>query len=106
MTAFAIIFGVLLFVVGAAKLAGARPLVEQFDEFGLRRREMLAVGAVEVAGAVGLQSQTLDIWAAAGAVALMIGALYQHGRVGHPWRSMVPAAVVLVASAVFVAFAV
>lgn len=106
MTVFAIVLGAIYFIVGAAKLAGVKPLADQFDEFGLGRTGMRAVGAAEVAAAVGLQVDGLDVFAAAGMAALMIGALDHHRRVGHPLRSMGPSAVVLAASLVFVALAI
>jgi len=102
MTVFAIILGVFYFIVGAAKLAGAKPLAQQFDEFGLGQNAMRAVGAAEVAAAVGVQIDRLDVFAAGGMVLMMGGALFHHGRVKHPTKSMAPAFIVLVASAVFV----
>ena len=106
MTAFAIILGAFYFIVGAAKLAGAKPMAEQFDEFGLGLKGMRAVGAAEVAAAIGLQIDRLDVFAASGMVAMTIGAIYNHRRVGHAPKSMGPAAVVLMASAAFVVLAV
>lgn len=106
MTVFAIVLGAVYLIVGVAKLAGAKPIAEQFDEFGLGGAAMRAVGLAEVAAAVGLQLDGLDVFAAVGMVAMMIGAFYHHRRVGHPFQSMVPSAVVLVASVVFVVSAV
>lgn len=106
MTAFSIVLGAIYLIVGAAKLAGAKPLAEQFDEFGLGLSAMRVVGAAEVAAAIGLQVDGLDVFAAAGMVAMLIGAIYQHRRVSHPPRSMVPAAVILVASAAYVVLAI
>jgi len=102
MTVFAILLGAFCFIVGAAKLAGAKPLADQFDEFGLGGTGMRAVGVLEVAAGVGLQIDRLDTWAAAGMVAMVLGALYHHRRVHHPPQAMGPALVVLAASAVFV----
>ena len=102
MTVFAIILGVVYFLVGAAKLAGAKPMAEQFEEFGLGQIMMRAVGLAEVAAAVGLQIDGLDAFAAGGMVAMMVGALYFHRRIDHPVQSLVPGAVVLVASVAFV----
>ncbi len=106
MTAFSIVLGAIYFVVGAAKLAGAKPQAEQFDEFGLGNNAMRAVGAAEVAAAVGLQIDGLDVFAAAGMMAMMIGAIVHHRRAGHPIQAMVPSVVVLVISGEFVALAV
>ena len=46
MTAFAIILAAFYFIVGAAKLAGAKPLAEQFDEFGVCMKGMRAVASL------------------------------------------------------------
>ncbi len=106
MTAFSIVLGLIYFVVGAAKLAGAKPLAEQFDEFGLSNNAMRAVGAAEVAAAIGLQIDGLDVFAAAGMMAMMVGAIVHHRRAGHPIQAMMPSVVVLVASGVFVALSI
>ncbi len=101
MTVFAIALGIVYLIVGAAKLAGAKPMAEQFDEFGLGNAGMRTVGLLEVAAAVGLQFEPLAPWAATGMVAMMVGAIYHHRRVDHPTTSFLPAVVVLVASALF-----
>ncbi len=106
MTLFAIILGLLYLVAGVAKLAGAKPMAEQFDEFGLGPTTMRAVGAAEVAAAVGLQIASLRVFAAAGMIAMMLGALYHHRRADHPAQASGPAVIVLVASAIFVVLAI
>ena len=103
MTIFAIVLGVFYFIVGAAKLAGAKPLAEQFDEFGLGQNVMRAVGAAEVAAAVGLQIDRVDVLAAGGMILMMLGALFNPRSVNHPPTAMGPALVVLVGSAAFLA---
>lgn len=102
MTVFAILLGTFYFIVGAAKLAGAKPLADQFDEFGLGTTGMRAVGVLEVAAGIGLQIDRLDTWAAAGMVAMVLGAIYNHRQVNHPPQAMAPALMVLVGSTVFV----
>lgn len=106
MTIFAIVLGIVYLMVGGAKLAGVKRLADQFDEFGLGRKGMLAVGALEVAAAVGLQVDTLNTFAAAGMVVTMIGAIFFHNQVGHAKDQSIPATVVLIASLVFVALSV
>ena len=103
MTIFAIVLGIFYFIVGAAKLAGAKPLAEQFDEFGLGHNAMRAVGGAEVAAAIGLQIDRLDVFAAGGMILMMIGAVLHHRRVNHPPQAMGPALIVLAGSAVFLA---
>lgn len=103
MTGFAIVLGLVYFAVGAAKLAGAKRLADQFDEFGLGNAGMRLVGATEVAAAVGLQINKLDIFAAAGMVLAMVGAIYFHAKVKHAKDQSVPAFAVLGASIVFIA---
>ena len=106
MTVFAIVLGAIYFIAGAAKLAGMKPLADQFGEFGLGSNGMRAVGAAEVAAAIGLQVDGLDVFAASGMAAMMIGALYHHRRAGHEPQAMVPSLAILAASSVFVALTV
>ncbi|MEM8708399.1 MAG: DoxX family protein [Actinomycetota bacterium] len=106
MIVFQVVLGVVYAIVGIAKLAGAKPLAEQFEEFGLGLTVMRIVGALEVAAAVGLFIDGLDTLAAVGMVAMMIGALGYHRRVGHAAADSTPAIVVLVASLVYAALSV
>lgn len=103
MTVFAIILAVIYLMAGVAKLAGAKPMAEQFAEFDLSLSAMRVVGALEVAAAVGLFIDSLETWAAEGMVLMMVGAIYYHRRAGHPVQQSIPAAVVLVLSAVYIA---
>lgn len=101
MTIFAIALGLSCFVAGISKLAGATDMRAYFDEFGLGRQGMLAVGALEIAAAVGLQIDALQVWAALGMVLLMIGALVAHKRANHTQDKLAPAGITLVAFVVF-----
>ena len=85
-------------LAGVAKLLGAKPIAEQFEEFGLSSWMMRAVGVLEVAGAVGLFTEPLAFWAALGLVLLMIGAVGNHLKVKHPISKSVPAGVLLILS--------
>jgi hypothetical protein len=100
-TLFAVLLGIVYLAVGTAKLVGVKPIAVQFDEFGLGRTGMRAVGALEVAAAIGLQIDGLDVFAAGGMVLTMLGALYQHRKSDHRVADMAPALVVLVGSALF-----
>jgi len=106
MTIFAIILAVVYFATGVPKLINAKPVVEQFEEFGLNRNIRYGVGVAEVAAAIGLFIDALDALAAIGMVLMMIGAIYFHRRAGHQLQDSVPAVVVLIASAVFVALSI
>ncbi len=103
MIVFAIILAVIYSMAGLAKLAGAKPMAEQFAEFGLDLRMMRVVGALEVAAAIGLFIESLETWAAEGMVLMMVGAIYYHRRAGHAVQQSIPAAVVLILSAVYIA---
>lgn len=102
MMIFAIILAVVYAASGVPKLINAKPIVEQFEEFGLNRNIRYGVGAAEVAAAVGLFISGLDTLAAIGMVLMMIGAIYFHRRAGHQAQDSVPAVVVLIVSAVYV----
>ncbi len=86
---------VLVGVAGIAKLAGAKPLADQFQEFGLPKSMMLVVGSLEVAAAIGLSVRTLTFYAASGLAVLMLGAIGNHVKVKHPFSQMVPSVLVL-----------
>ena len=101
MTIFAIILTVVYFASGVPKLINAKPVVEQFEEFGLNRNTRYAVGIAEVAAAVGLFIDGLDTLAAIGMVLMMIGAIFFHRRAGHAVQDSIPAAVVLIASVAY-----
>ncbi len=83
-------------IAGAAKLLRAKPLVAQFQEFGLPRWSILAVGALEVLGAAALFFNATRFWAALGLIALMLGAIANHLKVRHPISKVVPALLLLI----------
>ena len=65
----------LVFVgAGASKLAGSEVMVSMFDLIGAGQWLRYVVGALEVAGAVGVLVPRLNALAAAGLALLMIGA--------------------------------
>lgn len=59
---------------GASKLAGEAAMVEMFDDIGAGQWLRLVVGALEVAGAVGVLVPRVALPAAAGLTLLMVGA--------------------------------
>lgn len=87
---------VVFLFAGGAKLAGAKPLAEQFREFGQPRWAMPLVGLLEIAGAVGLWVNPLVPWASSGLAALMAGAVVNHLKVRHPLSKLMPSLVLLV----------
>ncbi len=73
-------------------------MVLEFERYGLARLRML-VGALEVAGALGLLAgfllPALDVWAGGGLCLMMLAGIATRVRIGDPWTAMVPAAVLL-----------
>jgi len=59
---------------GASKLAGSPAMVDMFSDVGAGQWLRYVVGALEVAGAVGLLVPRLTVAAACGLAALMVGA--------------------------------
>jgi putative oxidoreductase len=84
---------------GLAKLAGAPELVELFASIGAGQWLRYVVGALEVAGAVGLLVPRLSRLAALGLAALMLGATVTNLFVIHerPW---LPVGLLLVAAVI------
>ena len=77
--------------VGSAKLFRAKPLNDQFIEFGLPGYPILVVGGLEVLGGILLLFPNLTIFSAIGLIILLIGALANHIKFKHPFKSMLPA---------------
>lgn len=103
-TALQILLGVVFLGAGASKLAGARMQVETFDRLHLPQWFRPIVGIVEVIGALGIAVGVGVHWVAAVAaiwlVAIMLGALTAHIRIGDAARNVVPPAVLLCVAAI------
>ncbi|MEE9369541.1 MAG: DoxX family protein [Pontiella sp.] len=84
------------FAAGIAKLAKAKPLVEQFHDFRLPPEIMYFIGVVEILGAIAIWFDALTVWALSGLACLMLGALKRHAVARHPPRSLLPAALLFV----------
>ena len=69
---------ILFALAGSAKLLSAKPMHEQFKEFGFPKYFMIVVGALEVIGAIGLQIKNLSIYAAIG----LLLVVYSMGYLG------------------------
>lgn len=78
-------------LAGGAKVFKAKPMVEQFKEFGLPNFAVVMVGALEVLGAIGLWLPVLTGFAAIGLFLLMIGAVANHLKVRHAFKMCAPA---------------
>ena len=106
----AVIVALAFFAAGAAKLAGAKQMVDNLDEhLGLSSNMRLLIGGLEVVAAVaivlGLVTSIfsgLGIAAAIGLVLLMIGAIIFHVRAGDSAQGWGPPAVLGVLSAILV----
>ncbi|NOQ71494.1 MAG: DoxX family membrane protein [Crocinitomix sp.] len=93
MLVFKIIMAVAFVFVGGAKLLRAKPLKDQFEEFGLHKHLILLVGGLEVLGGVGILFPMLTVYAAAGLLFLLFGAVANHAKVKHPAKAFLPAIV-------------
>jgi uncharacterized membrane protein YphA (DoxX/SURF4 family) len=82
-------------VTGSSKLADVAPSPENFARWGYSMTFMHVIGAVEIAGAVGLLLPRLSPFAALGLIATMIGAARTGIVYGEPFHIVVP--VVLIA---------
>lgn len=87
----------------------AASLAEEFQAYGLPKLAFYVVGALKIGAAIVLIAGLwfdLPVRLAAGVVvALMLGALAMHAKVGDPAKRSVPAALMLVMSAAIVALA-
>lgn len=71
-----ILLALMFFGGGASKLGGAPEMVEMFTAIGVGQWLRYVVGALEIAGAIGLLIPRLSRLAALGLVALMVGATF------------------------------
>ena len=79
--------------MGGAKIFRAKPLKDQFHEFGLTTKHLVLVGVVEVLGGIAIQIPLLSTYAAIGLLLTLFGAMYNHWKVKHPINAYVPAIV-------------
>jgi len=88
---------------GGLKLAGAKQSLQMRDQLHVGAQLWLVVGALEVAGAVGLAAgfvvPVLGIAAAVGLALLMLGGIVAHAR-AQDLRNAAPAALLLVLAVV------
>lgn len=87
--------------VGAAKLFQAKPLKDQFVEFGLTPKYLFVVGALEVSGGICLFFPATQFPAAIGLFVLLLGAISSHLKAKHPFSSFVPALILGIGLIIF-----
>ena len=75
---------------GGAKVFKAKPMVEQFREFGLPVLAVVVVGVLEVLGAIALWLPGLTVFAAVGLFLIMLGAVANHLKVKHAFKMYAP----------------
>lgn len=75
---------------GIAKLARAKPLVQQFHDFHLPLEIMYFIGVLEILGAIVLWFEVLTVWAFSALACLMAGAVKSHIVAKHGFSSMLP----------------
>ena len=73
---------------GLGKLFGAASMVHNFEVYGYPQWLRIAVGYVEVFGAIGLLAPSFASVAAASLGAVLLGAGYTHLRLGHDDREL------------------
>jgi hypothetical protein len=87
----------------------AQNMTEEFAEYGLPAWFMKLVGAMKLTFAallvIGIWVQGVTVYAALGLVALMLGAVAMHVKIGDPPKKAVPAFAMLAMSAFVAAFA-
>lgn len=98
-----VFLGLVFVVAGGLKLARVPVMVESFIEWGYSVPLMLAVGVLEIAGAVMIVSRRARLAGAGLLFALMLAAALTHVRAGE-W-AMLPAPLVMLALAALVAWA-
>ena len=95
-----IVLAVAFVLAGGFKVFRAKPMVDQFKEFGLPNFAVQLVGALEVLGAIGLFVPSLSLYATIGLILLMVGAVFNHLKTKHPFKTFAPALFLGIASSV------
>lgn len=77
-TIVSVILTVVFAIAGITKLAGVKPIINQFKVFDLDETWVFVIGFLEVAGAIGVQLEAFDALAAIGLAILMLSAFFFH----------------------------
>ena len=100
----ATLLGLVAAATGLGKISKQAALVETLSQVGVRENQVPMLGALEVAGAIGL---LVGIWvtpigiaAAIGLACYFLGAVIAHLRKGHGVQEFAPALVLFVLAAV------
>jgi hypothetical protein len=114
MAALAWITGVILTVgflaAGGTKLAGTQMAVDMADKLGYRDK-LQAIGAAEVAGAIGVfigilsegnDLEWIGLLAALGLIGMMVGAVIHHRRAGDAPKDYAPAIGMAILSVLYI----
>ncbi|MBX3295791.1 MAG: DoxX family protein [Acidobacteria bacterium] len=91
-----ILLAVLFIMMGAQKLMGEAEVAANFVRWGMPSFMLPLIGALEVAGGLGLLIPRLAGLAAAGLIPVMIGALFTHLSHGEMDMAPVPFVVLIV----------
>ena len=92
-----ILLAIAFIMSGGMKLTGPEEMVANFTRWGYPSWFMYAIGALEVAGGIGLLIPSLAGLAATGLVVIMLGAVGTHLRFAE-WGPAVPPTLLLVFS--------
>lgn len=99
---FQVLLAVLFIMMGAQKLMGEAEVTANFAKWGMPSFMLVVIGALEVAGGLGLLIPKLAGLAAAGLVGIMIGALFTH--LSHGEMDMAPVPLVVLILLAFIAY--
>jgi uncharacterized membrane protein YphA (DoxX/SURF4 family) len=100
---FQVLLAILFIMMGSQKLMGEAEVTANFARWGMPGFMLTAIGALEIAGGLGLLIPKLAGLAAVGLIGIMIGALFTHLSHGEMDMAPVPLVVmVLLAVIVYV----
>lgn len=102
MTILKYILTIAFLLAGGAKIGKAKPMVEQFIEFGLPANMTILIGVLEVLGGIGLQISFLSLFASIGLLLLMLGAIVNHLKVRHAISKVAPSAILLILLIIYI----
>lgn len=95
------ILTVLFLIAGGAKVFKAKPMVEQFKEFGLPVGLVVVVGSLEVLGAIALQIKSIpNYYPILGLLLLMAGAIINHIKAKHNFSKILPSLLLFILSSI------